>query len=172
MKNIFKKGTTFFLAMIVATLSVMPALAAEIDTSQDTEVVEADVGYEVYEEEFILGAGDSISADELNSAISTLSTIDQTFTMGSYHRGADRTYSTSNLRFMITITDTSGNATSSTLSLGFQDYNGNSRGWVLDADGSTYSQNNISIVAGRTYYFTYYNNGSVNLKVRMVITNY
>lgn len=172
MKNILKKCSVLFLAMIMTMLSVMPAMAAEPETTQETEAIEIDSGYEVYEEEFILEPGDSINEDDINSAVSTLSTIDQTFTMGSYHRGADRTYSTSHLKFMITITDTSGNATSSTVSLGFQDYNGNSMGWLISADGSTFSKNAISIVAGRTYYFTYTNNGSQNLKVHMVITSY
>ncbi len=172
MKNIFKKGTIFFIAMIMAIFSVFPAMAAESNSLQDTEIVETDAVYEIYEEEFILEAGETITEKDLNSAISTLSTIDQSFTIGSYHRGADRTYSGSNLRFMITITDTSGNATSSTVSVGFQDYNSHYMGWLFNADGSSYIKSGISIVSGRTYYFTYTNNGSVNLKIHMVITSY
>lgn len=169
MKNIFKRGSIFFLAMVIAVFSVTPAMAAETDNSQNTKL---NTSYDVYVEEFILEPGESITEEDLAPAITTLSTINQTFTMGSYHRGADRTYSTSTLRFAITITDTSGKATSSTMSLALLDYNGNAKSWLLKANGTTYVQNNISIVAGRTYYFTYTNYGSVNLKVHMVITNY
>ena len=172
MRNVLKKSSIFFLAMIMATLSVMPAMAAETETFQDTEVVESDSGYEVYEEEFILEPGDSISEDELSSGISTLATIDQTFTMTSYHRGADRTYSTSNLKYMITITDTNGNATSDKVTVSLKDYNSSTISYVVNADGSTFSKNAISIVAGRVYYFTYTNSGSSTLSVHMVITSY
>lgn len=169
MKNVLKKCSLFCLAMIMAMLSVMPTMAAE---SEKTEAVETDSGYEVYEEEFILEPGESISETDLNSAVSTLATIDQTFTMTSYHRGADRTYSSSNLRFSITITDTNGNATSDKVSVTLRDYNGYASGWVVTANGSIFSKSGISIVAGRVYYFTYSNSGSSTLRVNMVIISY
>ena len=157
MKNIVKRVSMLIMALVmtVSTMATVPVMAAEPEDTSASSVTE---------NEYVVDLEPGESVD--------LGSIDQTFTMGSYHRGADRTYSTSHLRFMITITDTNGNPTSSSLSLTFQDYNGNGMGWLLDADGSTYSQNNISIVAGRVYYFTYRNNGSQNLRVNMVIISY
>lgn len=171
MKNIIKKGTTLIMSLIMAfgVMSGVPVMAAEAQPSEDTSIEKTDAATEF---EMEVQPGESVDLGSMLATTSTSSTIDQTFTMGSYHRGADRSYSDSHLRFAITITDTNGNPTSSTLSLGFQDYNGNSRGWLLNADGSTFSQNNISIVAGRVYYFTYYNNGSQTLRVNMVIISY
>ena len=157
MKNIVKRVSMLIMALVmtVSTMATVPVMAAEPEDTSASSVTE---------NEYVVDLEPGESVD--------LGSIDQTFTMGSYHRGADRTYSNSHLRFMITITDTNGNPTSSSLSLTFQDYNGNGMGWLLDADGSTYSQNNISIVAGRVYYFTYRNNGSQNLRVNMVIISY
>ncbi len=171
MKNIFKKGTTLIMSLIMAfgVMSGVPVMAAEAQPSEDTSIEKTDAATEF---EMEVQPGESVDLGDAISRAATAYEVDQTFTMGSYHRGADRSYSASHLRFMITITDTNGNPTSSTLSLGFQDYNGNSRGWLLDADGSTFSQNNMSIVSGRVYYFTYYNNGSTNLRVHMVIDAY
>ena len=167
MKQIIKKVSMVIMAfvMVFSATATAPALAAEPADVPTTSVTETEYVVD-------LEPGESVDLGSMVSTASTSSPIDQTFTMGSYHRGADRTYSTSHLRFMITITDTNGNPASGTLSLTFQDYNGNSIGWLLDCDGSTYSQNNISIVSGRVYYFTYYNNGSQNLRIHMVITPY
>lgn len=169
MKNIVKKVSTLIMALVMAlsTMATVPVMAAEAQPADESVSTVSETEYVMD-----LAPGESVDLESMLETASTRSTIDQTFTMGSYHRGADRTYSTSHLRFIITITDTNGNPTSSTLSLGFQDYNGNSAGWLFNADGSTYSQNNISIVAGRVYYFTYYNNGSQNLRVNMVIISY
>lgn len=167
MKNIIKRVSMLIMALVmtVSTMATVPVMAAEPEDTSTSSVTENEYVVD-------LEPGESVDLGSMLETASTNATIDQTFTMGSYHRGADRTYSTSHLRFMITITDTNGNPTSSSLSLTFQDYNGNGMGWLLDADGSTYSQNNISIVAGRVYYFTYRNNGSQNLRVNMVIISY
>lgn len=167
MKNIVKRVSMLIMALVmtVSTMATVPVMAAEPEDTSASSVTENEYVVD-------LEPGESVDLGSMLETASTNATIDQTFTMGSYHRGADRTYSTSHLRFMITITDTNGNPTSSSLSLTFQDYNGNGMGWLLDADGSTYSQNNISIVAGRVYYFTYRNNGSQNLRVNMVIISY
>ena len=167
MKNIVKRVSMLIMALVmtVSTMATVPVMAAEPEDTSASSVTENEYVVD-------LEPGESVDLGSMLEPASTNETIDQTFTMGSYHRGADRTYSNSHLRFMITITDTNGNPTSSTLSLTFQDYNGNGMGWLLDADGSTFSQNNIPIVAGRVYYFTYTNNGSQNLQVNMVIISY
>ena len=167
MKNIVKRVSMLIMALVmtVSTMATVPVMAAEPEDTSASSVTENEYVVD-------LEPGESVDLGSMLETASTNATIDQTFTMGSYHRGADRTYSTSHLRFMITITDTNGNPTSSSLSLTFRDYNGNGMGWLLDADGSTFSKNNISIVPGRVYYFTYTNNGSQNLRVHMVITSY
>ena len=167
MKNIVKKVSMLIMALVmtVSTMATVPVMAAEPEDTSASSVTENEYVVD-------LEPGESVDLGSMLEPASTNETIDQTFTMGSYHRGADRTYSNSHLRFAITITDTNGNPTSSTLSLTFQDYNGNGMGWLLNADGSTFSKNNISIVPGRVYYFTYTNNGSQNLRVNMVIISY
>ena len=167
MKNIVKRVSMLIMALVmtVSTMATVPVMAAEPEDTSASSVTENEYVVD-------LEPGESVDLGSMLETASTNATIDQTFTMGSYHRGADRTYSTSHLRFMITITDTNGNATSSSLSLTFRDYNGNAISWLLDADGSTFSKNNIPIVPGRVYYFTYTNNGSQNLRVHMVITSY
>ena len=167
MKNIVKRVSMLIMALVmtVSTMTTVPVMTAEPEDTSASSVTENEYVVD-------LEPGESVDLGSMLETASTNATIDQTFTMGSYHRGADRTYSTSHLRFMITITDTNGNATSSSLSLTFRDYNGNAISWLLDADGSTFSKNNIPIVPGRVYYFTYTNNGSQNLRVHMVITSY
>ena len=167
MKNIVKRVSMLIMALVmtVSTMATVPVMAAEPEDTSASSVTENEYVVD-------LEPGESVDLGSMLETASTNATIDQTFTMGSYHRGADRTYSNSHLRFMITITDTNGNPTSSTLSLTFRDYNGNAISWLLDADGSTFSKNNIPIVAGRVYYFTYTNNGSQNLQVNMVIISY
>lgn len=169
MKNIVKKVSTLIMALVMAlsTMATVPVMAAEAQPADESVSTVSETEYVMD-----LAPGESVDIGNIVTRATTAYEVDQTFTMGSYHRGGDRSYSGSHLRFMITITDTNGNPTSSTLSLGFQDYNGNSAGWVFNANGSTYSQNNISIVSGRVYYFTYYNNGSANLRVHMVIDSY
>lgn len=171
MKNIIKKGTTLIMSMIMAfsMMSGVPVMAAEAQSDEKTSIETSDAATEYVMD---VQPGESVDLGSMVTRAADAYDVDQTFTMGSYHRGGDRSYSGSHLRFMITITDTNGNATSSTLSLGFQDYNGNVMGWLLNANGSTFSKNNIPIVAGRVYYFTYTNNGSQNLRVHMVIDAY
>lgn len=81
--------------------------------------------------------------------------IDQTFNMTTYHRGADRTYTGSNLRYSVTITDGNGNPVDNTVRVDLCDYNYGaiSSKWV-PANGGTYGED-VPIVSGRVYYFTY-----------------
>ena len=81
--------------------------------------------------------------------------VDDTFTMGQSHRGADRTYSTTSLYVRAQITDTSGNPVSGgSVTITLKDYYGNATLWSVPADGTTYIKT-FHIVSGRTYYFTY-----------------
>lgn len=81
--------------------------------------------------------------------------VDDTFTMGSTHRGADRTYSTSSLYVRAQITDTSGNAASGgSVTISLNDYNGNFTAWSVPANGKIYGKT-FYIVPGRMYYLTY-----------------
>ena len=81
--------------------------------------------------------------------------IDDTFTMGATHRGADRTYSTDSLYVRAQITDTSGNAISGgSVTITLKDYNGNATLWSVPANGKIYGKT-FYIVPNRVYYFTY-----------------
>ncbi len=108
--------------------------------------------------------------------IMPLADIDQTFTMTTSHRGADRTYSGNYLKYSVTVTDSNGNAVANTISVQLKDYNHSyplvdSR---VDADGSTNTFSKISITPGRVYYFYYVlTSGTTRtLRVRMQITSY
>ena len=101
---------------------------------------------------------------------STSTPVDNTFIMGSYHRGGDRAYATNKLYVMAIITDVNGNPVDNTVNITLHDYNGNTSIWVVPANGGTYITT-FSIVANRMYYFTYNRSGTDrDLKVHMIIT--
>lgn len=96
--------------------------------------------------------------------------IDDTFTMGQSHIGANRTYSTSSLYVRAQITDTSGNPVSGgSVTIAINDNYGNFTAWSVPANGNMYGKT-FYIVAGRVYYFTYGRVGtSKTLKLRILI---
>lgn len=129
--------------MVLTSVTAAPAFAAELSDDDVQPVV-----------------------DEI--AI-TSSTVNQTFTMGSYHRGGDRAYSTSHLYVCATITGSNGNAVNSTVDIVLKDYNGNEVDWFVPADGITHAKV-YNIVPGRVYYFEYYRSGiATTLSVHMII---
>lgn len=83
--------------------------------------------------------------------------IDQTFTMTSSHRGADRTYSGSYLTYSVSITDANGNACDNLVRIELFDYNNASARHTsgVQANGNFYVYANIPITSGRVYYFRY-----------------
>lgn len=97
--------------------------------------------------------------------------IDQTWYFTSYHRGADRSYNATSLTFAAKITDSNGNAVGDQIFIRLQDYYGTDLGFTFYADGAWYGQGNLSIVSGRTYYFTYSNLTSSTrmMRIRMII---
>ena len=98
--------------------------------------------------------------------------IDDTFTIGATHRGADRTYNADRLYVRAIISGTDGNAVDSNVSITLNDYNGNSILWNVPADGNLYGKT-FHIVPGRTYYFYYTRTGAANsLKLRIIIHPY
>lgn len=120
--------------------------------------------------------GDSSEPIEYSddSGIMLLS-VDQTFTFTSYHRGSNRTYSGSYLDFTATITDSSGNATSSVVTINLYNSSGTLvKSVSVSADGNSHKTSNVSITSGGTYYFTYtVSSGSTTtLKIRMVISDH
>ena len=82
--------------------------------------------------------------------------VDQTFNMSSYHRGADRTYSGTELGYAVTITDANGNAVSDRVIVELHDYNSATaiKASSVNADGSL-NYFTVPIVTNRVYYFVY-----------------
>ena len=114
-----------------------------------------------------------LSNDDVQPAVDeiaiTSSTVNQTFTMGSYHRGGDRAYSTNRLYVRVVITDANGNPVDNTVDIVLKNYNGNEVDWFVSADGNMHTKT-YNIVAGRVYYFEYYRSGTARtLKVHMII---
>lgn len=102
--------------------------------------------------------------------------IDQTFTMTSYHRGADRTYSGSYLTYSVSITDADGNACDNLVKIELFDYNNASARHTsgVQANGNVYGYANIPITSGRVYYFKYTvtSGATRSLRVHMQINSH
>ena len=165
MKKIKQIIASMLTALTVVSMVASPvtAFAAEADVKNNSAV----------EFETTVAPGESCSIpDEMISTFGTSTSVDNTFNIGSFHRGGDRAYSTSHLRFTINITDANGNAVSNKVTVALQDYNGNSSGWLIPANGLTQTHSNISIVPERMYFFTYSNPGAQTLRVHMIITPY
>lgn len=173
----FKNFTVVLMAMLLSVESVpMMAMAAEVDDNttkqfEAAELVEVEHDEdgrktEVYEFDIV---------QEGEYGIMPLS-LDQSFTMGSYHRGADRSYSGSKLQYAVTVTDVNGYAVDNMISVELHDYNHSYALSTLNvkADGSTVAIPNIPITPGSLYYFEYsrISGASRTLKVRMRITDY
>ncbi len=105
------------------------------------------------------------------SVFSTSDTIDNTFTMGSTHRGADRSYSTNKLYVRAIITDTNGNPVDNDVIISLNDYNGNTAMWKVSANGEVHGMTFNGLTPNHIYYFYYTRMGTArDLKVRMIIT--
>ena len=161
--NIFKRLTALLLVAIILVLSMNVFALAE-ERISETEVIGT------YDFEIIA------DTDVNNSTVrASTSSIDDTFNVYLEHQGSTRSYSTSNLKYTITITDVNGNAANNILAVQLFNSNGTkileSQYW---ADGISYSLQNISISTSQSYYFKYvlaYGTART-LKVHMVITNY
>ena len=109
---------------------------------------------------------ESLVVEELSTT--STSKVDNTFIMGSYHRGGDRTYPTSELYVRAVVTDVNGNSVDNNVVISLSDYNGNETLWNVPSGGM--SARTFSIVPGRMYYFEYYRNGTArDLKIHMII---
>lgn len=101
--------------------------------------------------------------------------VDQTFTMTTSHRGADRTYSGSNLEYVVRITDANGNAVNNVVAVALHDYNHTAAIHTneIQANGG-YSYYTLPIVANRVYYFKYtkISGTTRTLRVNMQINSY
>lgn len=97
-----------------------------------------------------------VTSDMLEEGVAVPFAIDQTFTMTTTHRGADRTYSGNTLRYAVTITDANGNAVDNQVRVDLHDYNSSValQSCGIDADGYTHVFD-VSITSGRVYYFKY-----------------
>ncbi len=141
--------------------SQTPALSS---TSEEENVYEFDVPQ------------DEVAQNGIMPLSTFLLEVDQTFTMNSSHRGGDRAYSGNKMQYAITITDEYGNPVDNTVSIRLYDYNHtySLKYHNLKADGSTTVISNVSITAGRIYYFKYAvtSGASRNLKVHMRIWSY
>ena len=167
--NFTKKFKLVTLALTVVVLCGTSILTYAAEPSNDYNLIEdvdtvEDDGEVIYEE--------VITTDDLTASISDL---DQTFTMTSYHRGGDRKYSGNRLQYSITVTDVNGNAVNNSIRVKLYDYNHNYAlaENTIDADGVRVTHR-VSITANRTYYFTYSRISGANrtLKVRVQIKSY
>lgn len=178
--SILKKIATMFLTvlMIVSSMTVNTMAAEQGEDVPDfdaTELVSVEYNAdgtrtEVYEFDVM-----QVSTANGDYGIMPLS-VDQTFNMGSSHRGGDRTYAGNKLQFSVKITDANGNAVDNFVSVQLHDYN-HSYALVnssVKADGRMKTESDISITPGRTYYFYYQvlSGASRTLKVRMIIRDY
>lgn len=176
----FKRFTSMLLAgtmMLASTavqasaieneVSVIPATAEIVDV-QTGENGETITTYEMEITPEMVANGDY--------GIMPCADIDQTFSMTTSHRGADRTYSGNYLQYSVTVTDVNGNAVDNIISVQLRDYN---HTYALTdtrvtADGFTVTKSQISITPGRVYYFKYVLTSGITrtLRVRMRITSY
>lgn len=165
--KLIKKVIAIALALtVILSMGSMPMLTYAADVTDDcnqVEVIEND-GEVIYDEEITI-----------DSTLASISSLDQTFTMTTYHRGADRKYTGNRLQYSITVTDANGNAVNNAISVRLYDYN---HSYALadtqvDADGSRTTLT-VSITPNRTYYFKYVlTYGTTRtLKVRMQIKSY
>ena len=175
MKRNFKRISNLVLALAIMLCSFVTPCFAQEDVEQtstvvqETELIEAEVetvqpGVEVISFEIPADAAEE-------GTVVVPRAVDQSFTMTTYHRGADRTYSANNLWFVVTITDANGNPVDNRVVVSLNDYNsGAISSMSVDADGTSYGHD-VPIVSGRTYYFTYTKTGGTTrtLRVRMYI---
>ncbi len=176
-----KNISMVLMAMVMAVCSIPTvAMAAEVGDVMPNPAETAElVGVEYNED------GSRTEVYEFNVTQTTAAngdygimplSLDQSFTMGASHRGGDRSYSGSKLRFSVTVTDQNGNAVDNWVAVELHDYNHASAitGTSVYANGGTTTISEISITPGRLYYFTYArtSGASRTLKVRMRITDY
>lgn len=177
--KVFKKIATMFLAVLMLmsslTANAMAVELSEVSPSTNTaKLVSVEYGTDGSKTATYEFDVPQTSA-EGDYGIMPL-TIDQTFNMTSSHRGGDRTYSGNKLSISTEITGANGNAVDNTVSVQLHDYNHSYALFSanLPADGRLRTYQDISITAGRTYYFYYkvLSGTSRTLKVRMIIQDY
>lgn len=133
------------MSLLMVAVMAITTLSVPVSAAEAVEAVEEPVM--VYSFEIDPNSDESIMvlSDE----------VDQTFNMTTSHRGADRTFAGSNLRYVVTITDANGNAVDNTVVVKLNDYNsGTIHSLNAKANGTSYG-NDVPITPGRTYYFTY-----------------
>lgn len=160
-------STAFQVSAIENEVSVIPATAEIVDVQKGSNG-ETITTYEMEVTPEMLAEGDY--------GIMPCADVDQTFTMTTSHRGADRTYSGNYLQYSVTVTDVNGNAVNNSISVQLWDYNHNYplMDTSVNADGFTVTKSQVSITSGRVYYFKYVlTSGTIRtLRVRMRITAY
>lgn len=133
-----RKIQAIMLAIVIAVCSFSVTAFAEEATPSEVKVTQV------------------ISADG-NGTVVMPTSINQTFNFTGYHRGADRSYSNSNLFFYIKVTDSNGTTPGDRIAVVLHDYNNNTQIFTAYADGTWYGYNLISVIPGKLYYFTYEN---------------
>lgn len=172
----FKRISAFFLAMIMAVLS-MGTTAFAVEPNEDTSVVNGNIVDVTYNDDGSIETTYEleITQDKENGyGIALLSNpVDQTFTMTDSHRGSTRTYNNNYLDFKVDATDSNGNAVSTILAIQLYSKSNNLiREEQVWANGNSYSYLNIPITSGSAYYFKYLiaYGTQRTLRVHMVIT--
>ena len=158
--NKFKRIFCFILAALMAVPCFgMTASAAEVTPAEDTNLT--------YDFEIT-----SDMPDEGYVVMPLGIDVDQTFTMTSTHRGADRSYAGTTLGYAVTITNADGNATDCVVVVELHDYNQPTaiQASAVNADGSL-NYFTCPITANRLYYFYYrkVSGTSTTLRVHMRI---
>lgn len=171
-----KKTVSILMAVIMAMFSLpMAAFAAE-DTAAEaaTTAVVEDVpeGAEVLEVIDLEVTPDENGMIAIPASITSTTLVDQSWTFTNYHQGSNRSYAYSTIGFRVQITASNGTAVSDEVSIQLHDtYTGDVQYFTAYGNGVWYSNNNISIVSGRQYYFYYKNlsSSSRTMKIHMVI---
>lgn len=173
MKTTFTRFCAFVLAAVLAVSGFTMTAAAT-----EAPVVEATVAENTAAENTqtitfqITSEGDEgVIAVPMSSTIE----VDQTFTMTTSHRGADRTYYGNRMRYVVTITDADGNSVDNAVAVELWDYNHGTpiQSSNVSANGSSYGYT-VPITNGRVYYFKYtkISGTTRTLRVRMTINSY
>lgn len=173
----FKRISAFFLAMIMAVLS-MGTTAFAVETNEDTSVVNGNIVDVTYNDDGSIETTYEleITQDKENGyGIALLSNpVDQTFTMTDSHRGSTRTYNNNYLNVTVSATDTNGNAVNTVLAVRLHKSPNGEHLYEMQcaANGLSVTSYDIPITNGGTYYFQYLiaYGTQRTLRVHMIIT--
>lgn len=132
-----------FTMTAAAATPVAEATAAETTAAENPQTITFQITSE---------GDEGIIAVPMSSTIE----VDQTFSMTTSHRGADRTYYGNRMRYVVTITDADGNSVDNAVAVELWDYNHGTaiQSSNVSANGNSYGYT-VPITNGQVYYFKY-----------------